>query len=85
MRPALGAAGRQERKLQEMGGRDGARDSPDHTCNRDHSRLSLGRLAGERRACTAGPDVLTSHPCLAEEQVFNLGAAEEGPALVTDS
>lgn len=40
------AAGRQERKLQEMGGRDGARDSPDHTCNRDRLRLSLRRLAG---------------------------------------
>lgn len=68
-----------------MGGRDGARDSPDHTCNRDRLLLSLRRLAGERHACAAGPDVLMSHPCLAEEQVFNLGAAEEEPALVTDS
>lgn len=85
MRPALGAARRWERKLQEMGGHDGARDSPDHTCNRDHLCLSLRRLVGECPACPAGPDVLMFHPCLVEEQVFNLGAAEEGSVLITDS
>ena len=83
MRPVLGAAGRRERKLQEMGGDDGARHSPDHTCHRNHLCLSLTRLAGERPACPAGPDVLMSHPCLVEEQLFNLGAGIQRRELLS--